>query len=101
MELNTDKILQENLVQSPCHQTLGEEFNFQLDNNLKYKSKSTLLLLTTKTECSWVADLQFLLKSRPGYLIKTFYISSCHKVLIQKLSLKPQRASNADAMHGG
>jgi hypothetical protein len=45
-----------------------------------------------------VADLQFLFKSRPenGYLIKTFYISSCHKVLIQKLSLKPQRASNAD-----
>ena len=42
------KILEENLVQS-FHQTLGDEFTFQMDNNLKHKAKSTLELLPKKT----------------------------------------------------
>jgi hypothetical protein len=50
MELSTDKILQENLVQSALHQTLGDEVTIQQDNNLKHKAKSTLELLTNKTE---------------------------------------------------
>jgi hypothetical protein len=37
------------LVQSAFHQTLGDEFTFQWDNNLKHKAKSTLELLTNKT----------------------------------------------------
>uniref|UniRef100_A0AAZ3PZ24 Uncharacterized protein n=1 Tax=Oncorhynchus tshawytscha TaxID=74940 RepID=A0AAZ3PZ24_ONCTS len=41
--------LEENLVQSAFHQTLGEEFTFQQVNNLKHKAKSTLELLTKKT----------------------------------------------------
>ena len=49
MELNTSKILKENLVKSAFHQTLGDEFTFQQDNNLKHKAKSTLELLTKKT----------------------------------------------------
>ena len=49
MELSTDKILEENLVQSAVHQTLGDEFTFQQDNNLKHKAKSTLELFTKKT----------------------------------------------------
>jgi hypothetical protein len=48
-ELSTGKILQENLLQSALHQTLGEEFPFQRDNNLQHKAKSTLELLTKKT----------------------------------------------------
>ena len=36
MELSTDKILEENLVQSSFHLTLGDEFTFQQDNNLKH-----------------------------------------------------------------
>ena len=47
--LSTCKILEENLVQSAFHQTLGDEFTFQQDNNLKHKAKSTLELLTKKT----------------------------------------------------
>jgi hypothetical protein len=31
------------------HQTLGDEFTFQQDNNLKHKAKSALELLTKKT----------------------------------------------------
>ena len=31
-ELSTSTILEENLVQSAIHQTLGNEFNFQQDN---------------------------------------------------------------------
>jgi hypothetical protein len=46
MELS--KILEENLVQSAFHQTLGDEFPFQQDNNLKHMAKSTLELLTKK-----------------------------------------------------
>ena len=49
MALITDKILEENLVQSALHQTLGEEFTFHQDDNLKHKAKSTLELLTKKT----------------------------------------------------
>ena len=49
MELSTGKILEENLVQSAFHQTLGDKFTFQQDNNLKHKAKSTLELLTKKT----------------------------------------------------
>ena len=49
MELSSDNLLDENLVQSAFHQTLGDEFTFQQDNNLKHKAKSTLELLTKKT----------------------------------------------------
>ena len=48
MELSTGKILEENLVQSTFHQTLGDLFTFS-DNILKHKAKSTLELLTKKT----------------------------------------------------
>ena len=41
--------LEEILVQSAFHQTRGDEFTFQQDNNLKYNAKSTLELLTKKT----------------------------------------------------
>ena len=34
---------------SAFHQTLGDEFPFQQDNNLKHKAKYTLELLTKKT----------------------------------------------------
>ena len=46
MELRTGKILEENLVQSAFQQSLGEEFTFNQDNNLKHKAKSTLELLS-------------------------------------------------------
>jgi hypothetical protein len=49
MELSTGKILEENLVPSAFHQTLGDEFIFQQDNNLKHYAKSMLELLTKKT----------------------------------------------------
>jgi hypothetical protein len=49
MELSTGKILEENLVESAFHQTLGDEFSFQQDNNLQHKAKSTLELLTKRT----------------------------------------------------
>uniref|UniRef100_A0AAZ3SGP1 Uncharacterized protein n=1 Tax=Oncorhynchus tshawytscha TaxID=74940 RepID=A0AAZ3SGP1_ONCTS len=39
----------ENLDQSAFHQTLGDEFTFQKDNNIKLKVKSKLELLTKKT----------------------------------------------------
>jgi hypothetical protein len=48
-KLSTGKVLEENLVQSAFHQTLGDEFIFQQDNNLKHNAKSTLELLTKKT----------------------------------------------------
>jgi hypothetical protein len=49
LEQRTGKILVENLVQSDFHQTMGDEFTFQQDNNLKHKAKYTLELLTKKT----------------------------------------------------
>ena len=49
IELSTGKVLEESLVQSAFHQTLGDEFTFQQDNNLKHKDKYTLELLTKKT----------------------------------------------------
>ena len=42
-------ILKQNLVQSAFQPTLGDEFTFQQDNNLKHKAKSTLELLTKTT----------------------------------------------------
>ena len=65
MKLSTDKILEENLIQSTSHQTLGDEFTFQQDNNLKHKAKSTLKLLTKKTVnvpewTSFIFDLKLL-----------------------------------------
>ena len=49
MEVSTGKILEENLVYSAFHQTLGDEFTFQQDNNLKHKAKYTLELHTKMT----------------------------------------------------
>ena len=49
MELSTGKIIEVNLVQSAFQQTLGNQFTFQQDNNLKHKAKSILKLLTKKT----------------------------------------------------
>ena len=49
MALSTGKILKENLVQSAFYRTLGDEFTFLQDNNLKYLAKSTVELLTKKT----------------------------------------------------
>ena len=49
MELSTGKILEANLVKSAFHQTLGDEFTFQQDNNVQHKAKSTLKFLTKKT----------------------------------------------------
>jgi hypothetical protein len=49
MALSTGKIIEENLVQSAFHQTLGDEFTFQQDNNLKHKAKYTVELLTKTT----------------------------------------------------
>ena len=46
MELSTGKILEENLVESAFHQTLGDQFTFQQDNNLKHKAKSEMLTKT-------------------------------------------------------
>jgi hypothetical protein len=48
-ELSTGKILDENMVHSAFHKTMGDQFTFQQDNNLKHKAKSTLELLTKKT----------------------------------------------------
>jgi hypothetical protein len=45
MELSTGKLLEENLVQSAFHRTLGDEFTFKQN---KHKAKSTLELLTKK-----------------------------------------------------
>jgi hypothetical protein len=39
------------------------KFTFQQDNNLKHKAKTTL-------ECSWVAELQFWLKSPWKYMAR-------------------------------
>jgi hypothetical protein len=49
IKLSTGKILEGNLVQSAFQQTLGDQFNFQQDNNLKHKAKYTLEFLTKRT----------------------------------------------------
>ena len=49
MALSKGKILEEHLLQSAFHQTPGDEFTFQQENNLKHKAKNTLELLTKKT----------------------------------------------------
>ena len=49
MTLSTGKILEKNLVKFALHQTLGDEFTFQQDNNLKQKAKYTLEMLTKTT----------------------------------------------------
>ena len=56
MELSTGKILEENLVQSAFHQTLGDEFTFQQDNNLKHKVKSRVVY-QEDNECNFVTVL--------------------------------------------
>jgi hypothetical protein len=52
MELSTSNIIEENLIQSAFHQTLGDEFTFQQDNNLKHKAKSTRVAYQEDSECS-------------------------------------------------
>ena len=37
------------MAQFTLHQSLGDEFTFQLDNNLKQKAESTQEMLTKKT----------------------------------------------------
>ena len=49
MEPSAGKVLEEGLVQSAVHQTLGDEFTFQQDNNLKHKTNYTLELFTKET----------------------------------------------------
>jgi hypothetical protein len=49
IQLSTCKILKENLVQTSFQQTLGDDFTFRQDNNLKQKAKYTLELLTKTT----------------------------------------------------
>jgi formylmethanofuran dehydrogenase subunit D len=49
MELATATFLEENLVTSAFHQTLGDEFTSQQDNYLKHKARCTLELLNMKT----------------------------------------------------
>uniref|UniRef100_A0AAZ3QX71 Uncharacterized protein n=1 Tax=Oncorhynchus tshawytscha TaxID=74940 RepID=A0AAZ3QX71_ONCTS len=49
IELSTSKILQENLLRSAFHQTLGEKLILQQDNNLKQKAKYRLELLSKKS----------------------------------------------------
>jgi hypothetical protein len=48
-------ILKENLVQSAFQQTLGDEFPFQKENNLKHKVKSMpeSLIKTTLNDPKW------------------------------------------------
>ena len=74
MELSTGKILEEKLVQSAFRQTLGDEFNFQQDNNLKHKAKTTLEFLTKKT-----VDV-------PEWLSYSFYLN-LHENLWQDLKM--------------
>ena len=49
MDLRAGNIAEENLTQCAFQQTMGDEFTFQQDNNLKYKAKSTIELLTKTT----------------------------------------------------
>jgi hypothetical protein len=58
MEVNTGKIIEDNLVPSAFHQTLGDEFTFEQDNNLKHKAKSTLELLSKNSQWSTVSNHQ-------------------------------------------
>ena len=46
IEISIGKLLEKNMVQSAFQQTLGDEFTFQQDNNLKHKAKYTLELFT-------------------------------------------------------
>ena len=63
IELSTGTILEENLVQSALHQTLGDEFTFQKYNKLKLKAKSTLEWLTKTVNVPEWPVLTFALKS--------------------------------------
>jgi hypothetical protein len=50
MELSTGKMETRKTWFNLLSITLGDEFTFQQDNNLKHKAKSTLELLTKKTK---------------------------------------------------
>ena len=52
VELSTAKILEENLLQSAFHQTLGDEFTFQQDNNIKQVQIYTGVAYQEDSECS-------------------------------------------------
>ena len=72
IELSTRKILQETLGQSAFQQTLGDEFTFQQDDNLKHKAKSKQELFNQDNiECSGGAELQFGLTSTRKSTAKT------------------------------
>jgi hypothetical protein len=45
------------LVQSAFHVTLGDEFTFQQENNLKYKAKYTQVAYQDDTECDCVSQV--------------------------------------------
>ena len=52
MELSTGNILEENLVHSAFYQTLGDEFTFQQNNNLKQGKIYTGFAYQDNIECS-------------------------------------------------
>ena len=71
IELNTGKILEENLVHSAFQQTLGDKFTFQQDNNIKHKTKYKLELLTKMTlNVSECPSYSFELKSPRKYMAR-------------------------------
>ena len=65
MELSTGKILEENLVQSVFHQTLGEEFPFQRDNPLSGGKQTELGFPLGFCLCLAPFCLFFILKNSP------------------------------------
>ena len=95
MELSTGK----NLVQYAFHQTLGDKFTFQQDNNLKHKAKSYAgVAYQEDSKWSWVAELQFWFKSAWKYMARLKWLSSNdHQPIWQ--SLKNVEKNNGQMLH--
>ena len=53
IELNTGKILEENLIQSAFQQTLEDKFTFQQDNYLNHKAKYTRRMFLSGLVTVW------------------------------------------------